>query len=169
MTAPAAGPARPLHVFFDVDYTLIGGYDLSLRPHTVDVFEQLRDDGHLVYVWSGEGERWPVVRTHDLEHLVSGVYGKPLHDYRERLGAFNVPVVPDFVVDDYPGIVRCFGGICVPEWYGYPRGITPAYPEREDTVFLDVLEAVRVLAAGGTPSYPRYYPGEGEGPAIPRR
>jgi hypothetical protein len=39
----------------------------------------------------------------------------------------------------------------------------------EDSVFLDVYEAVRVLAEGGTPEHPRYYPGEGAGPSIPRR
>ena len=161
---------RPMHVFFDVDYTILGGYDSSLRPHTVEVFERLRADGHDVYVWSGEGERWQVVRNHGLEELVSGVYGKPLHDYRERLELFKVPVVPDFVIDDYPGIVRCFGGIQVPEYFGgASRGRVGGAPAVEDTVFLDVYEAIAVLARGGTPEHPRYYPGEGAGPAIPRR
>jgi len=121
-----------------------------------------------VYVWSGEGERWPVVRTHRLEHLVSGVYGKPLHDYRERLEMFKVPVVPDFVIDDYPGIVRCFGGMHVPEYFG---GRSPLRGETapEDTVFHDVYDAIALLARGDTPAHPRYYPGEGSGAAIPRR
>ena len=157
---------RSLHVFFDVDYTILGSYDGSLRPHTVDVFERLRADGHEVYVWSGEGERWPVVREHGLEPLVSGVYGKPLQDYRERLDQFKVPVVPDFVIDDYAGIVQCFGGIQIPEYFGsWSRGPT----NDGDTALLDVYEAIRVRAAGGTPEHPRYHPGEGVGPAIPRR
>ena len=153
-----------LHIFFDVDYTILGGHDLTLRPQTVEVFTRLREDGHNVYVWSGEGERWTVVRTHGLEELVSGVYGKPLHNYRERLDEFKVPVVPDFVIDDYPGIVRCFGGMCVPEYLGVPR-----HGGAEDRVFDDVYEAIGVLAAGGVPDHPRYYPGEGDGPAIPKR
>lgn len=165
-TAPAA---RPLHVFFDVDYTILGGYDSSLRPHTREVFERLRDDGHDVYVWSGEGERWQVVRNHGLTNLVSGVYGKPLHDYRARLDQFKVPVVPDFVIDDYPGIVRCFGGMQVPEYFGGRAGTwTGKGTVEDDTVFLEVYDAIRVLAEGGTPDHPRFSPGDGAGTAIPR-
>jgi hypothetical protein len=117
-----------------------------------------------VYVWSGEGERWTVVRTHGLEELVSGVYGKPLHNYRERLDEFKVPVVPDFVIDDYPGIVRCFGGMCVPEYLGVAR-----HGGVEDRMFDEVYEVIGVLAAGGVPEHPRYYPAGGDGPAIPTR
>ena len=106
-----------MHIFFDVDYTILGR-DSTLRPGTHEIFTRLRDDGHQVYVWSGEGERWGVVRNHGLEDLVSGVYGKPLHDYEERLGEFGVPVVPDFVIDDYPGIVRAFGGVCITDYVG---------------------------------------------------
>jgi hypothetical protein len=155
-----------LHVFFDVDYTILGGYDFSLRPYTVEVFERLRDDGHHVYVWSGEGQRWTGVRSHGLEHLVDGVYGKPLDDYRARLGEFDVPVVPDFVIDDYPGIVRCFGGMHVPEYLG---GARRANGPGADTVFLEVYDAIRGLATGDTPDHPRYHPGDGAGEAIPRR
>ena len=112
-----ARATRTLHVFFDVDYTILGGYDASLRPHTVEVFERLREDGHDVYVWSGEGERWPVVRTHGLEHLVSGVYGKPLHDYRERLEVLRREILAfglaehqlDPRRDDAQGIVHLVG------------------------------------------------------------
>src|ERR1700704_724499 len=77
-----------MHIFFDVDYTILGR-DYTLRPGTHDVFTRLREDGHQVYVWSGEGERWGVVRKHGLEELVDGVYGKPLHDYEARLGEFG--------------------------------------------------------------------------------
>jgi hypothetical protein len=145
-----------MHIFFDVDYTILGGADLSLRPHTHEVFTRLRDDGHLVYVWSGEGERWGVVRGHNLIDLVSGVYGKPLHNYRERLDEFKVPVVPDFVIDDYPGIVRCFGGICIPEYFGTRYPGAPGGPA--DTALEEVYETIKVLASGGTPDHPRYYP-----------
>jgi len=135
-----------------------------LRPHTVEVFTRLVEDGHNVYVWSGEGERWSVVRTHGLEPLVSGVYGKPLHDYRERLDEFNVPVMPDFVIDDYPEIVRAFGGMCVPEYLGERHTA-----DSGDTVLQTVYEVITTLAAGDTPQHPRYYPGLGAGPAIPQK
>jgi hypothetical protein len=141
-----------MQIFFDVDYTILGGRDLSLRPGTHEVFTRLREDGHDVHVWSGEGERWGVVRNHGLEHLVSGVYGKPLHDYRARLEEFRVPVVPDFVIDDYPGIVRCFGGMYIPEYFGRPRN-----GDAEDTEFEAVYEMITTLGAGGTPTHPRYY------------
>ena len=140
-----------MHIFFDVDYTILGGVDRSLRPLTHEVFTRLREDGHLVYVWSGEGERWGVVRGHDLTDLVSGVYGKPLSNYMSRLDEFKVPVVPDFVIDDYPGIVRCFGGICIPEYY------SRAY-HAEDRALEQVYETITVLASGATPTHPWYYP-----------
>ena len=59
-----------MHIFFDVDYTILGR-DSTLRPGTHEIFTRLRDDGHHVYVWSGEGERWGVVRNHGLEDLVT--------------------------------------------------------------------------------------------------
>ena len=95
---------------------------------------------------------------------MSGVYGKPLHDYRERLEEFKVPVVPDFVIDDYPGIVSCFGGMQVPEYLGRARS-----GGADDRVLDDVYDVIRVRAAGGVPDHPRYRPGDGHGAAIPKR
>ena len=145
-----------MNVFFDVDFTILGADGHSLRPLTREVFARLRNDGHAVYVWSGEGERWAVVRRHELGDLVDGVYGKPLHHYRARLAEFNVPVVPDFVVDDYLDIVRCFGGICIPEYQGVHYLGTPG--GGGDTALEEVYQAIRVVAAGGTPDHPRYHP-----------
>ena len=92
-----------MNIFFDVDYTILG-LDNSLRPDTKEIFQRLVDEGHLVYIWSGQGERWEVVRKFGLEPLVSGVYEKPLSDFFNRLGGLGVPVVPDFVIDDYPEV-----------------------------------------------------------------
>jgi hypothetical protein len=141
-----------MHIFFDVDYTILGR-DMTLRPFTHEVFARLGDDGHHVYVWSGEGERWGVVRKHGLEDLVRGVFGKPLQDYENRLGEFGVPVVPDFVIDDYPGIVRAFGGVCIPDYCG--RNERDGHADRELEV---VYEIISVRAAGGVPDHSRYYP-----------
>lgn len=98
-----------LNVFFDVDGTLIT-WDNRLRPHVHDVFQRLRDDGHRIYIWSGYGVRQEVVDRHDLQQYISGLYGKPLYDFRARLHVFT-PVVPDFVIDDYPEIVEELGGV----------------------------------------------------------
>lgn len=139
-----------VHIFFDVDYTILGR-DSTLRPGTREVFARLVEDGHDVYVWSGEGVRMAVVREHELEAFVTGVYGKPLLDYHSRIGEFRVPVVPDFVIDDYPGIVRAFGGVCIPDYLGRFHGAD----DRELEV---VYEIICAHAAGEVPDHPRYYP-----------
>jgi hypothetical protein len=104
-----------VNVFFDIDYTILG-MDGSLRPGTAEVFEQLVARGHDVYVWSGMGVRWEEVRRSGLEPFVKGVYRKPLTDYRAGLDICGVPVIPDFVIDDYPEIVRVFGGVFIKEY-----------------------------------------------------
>jgi hypothetical protein len=139
-----------MHIFFDVDYTILGR-DFTLRPGTVEVFTRLREDGHDVYVWSGEGERWGVVQKHNLEDLVMGVYGKPLIDYHRRLPDFGIPVVPEFVIDDYPGIVRAFGGVCIPDYVS-------KYDGEDDRELEVVYEIICTHAAGDVPDHPRYYP-----------
>lgn len=109
-----------MNVFFDVDYTILS-VDEVLRPHTRDVFERLVGDGHRVYVWSGMGCRWEVVRHNGLEDLVSGVYEKPTYRHWERLAELGVEVPPDFVVDDHEEVVEAFGGYLVRRFfYGNP-------------------------------------------------
>jgi hypothetical protein len=105
-----------MKVFFDVDYTILS-CDYNIRTGTADTFQRLVADGHEVYVWSGEGMRHKVVRDFELEPYVSGVYGKPLFDYVGRLGLYGIDCVPDFVIDDYPGIVSVFGGYQVRDFY----------------------------------------------------
>lgn len=105
-----------LNIFFDVDYTL-QSMDGSLRPGTRTVFEQLVSDGHTIFIWSGVGIRTADVERHELDDLVSGVYQKPLEDFEAGLETFNVPVRPDFVIDDYPEIVTEFGGVVARPYY----------------------------------------------------
>ena len=104
-------------VFFDVDYTLIAATDDSLRPGTREIFQKLLNDGHKVYIWSGLGPRWEVVKLHKLEKFASGVFGKPTFRYMERLEELGVPIVPDFVIDDYPEIVSAFGCVWIKPYY----------------------------------------------------
>jgi hypothetical protein len=105
-----------VNIFFDIDYTILS-YDQALRRGTQAIFARLVEDGHQVYVWSGEGVRWSVVRQHDLEPYVSGVFAKPLSDFAAGLTRLQVSPTPDFVIDDYPEIVGYFGGYFVPEFY----------------------------------------------------
>ena len=127
-----------MNVFFDVDYTILG-FDGSLRPNTHEVFEQLIAKGHIVYIWSGVGVRWGEVRRAGLEHLVNGVYQKPLSDFDAGLERFGVPVVPDFVIDDYPGIVEHFGGLCIKPYVSmrWPDDELLAIPGLVDEFALD--------------------------------
>lgn len=112
---------QPLNIFFDVDYTIIG-WDGSLRPHVREVFEQLKADGHTIYLWSGVGIRREVVNQHKLHDLVTDCFHKPTWDYHNALKRLNVPLVPDFVIDDHNGVVKAFGGYWISRWEGYPPG-----------------------------------------------
>jgi hypothetical protein len=109
---------QPLNIFFDVDYTIIG-WDGTLRPFVREVFEQLKADGHTIYLWSGVGIRTEVVNQHKLHDLVSGCYMKPTWDYQNALKRMNVPLIPDFVIDDHNGVVKAFGGYWISRWEGY--------------------------------------------------
>ena len=128
------GPVRRLNVFFDVDYTLLNAG--RLRNHTREVFERLTEAGHAIYIWSGVGiRRWEIER-HDLHEFVSGYFVKPLSRYRERLPDYRVTVMPDFVIDDYPGVVEAFDA-------GYH--VNDYWPP-DDAELLDVLAAIEAVA-----------------------
>ena len=100
---------RPVRIFFDVDDTLIT-WDVRLRPSVHEVFARLRGDGHELYLWSGYGPRWEVVRRFELAEHVIDCFWKPLHNHHSRLVELGVPFAPDYTVDDHEGIIRAFGG-----------------------------------------------------------
>ncbi|MBI4498293.1 MAG: hypothetical protein HY689_10375 [Chloroflexi bacterium] len=130
-----------LNIFFDVDYTLIG-YDGSLRPHVREVFEQIKADGHTIYIWSGMGVRWEVVDRHGLRPYVSGCYTKPLADHHHWLGRLGVPVTPDFCVDDHQEIIDAFGGVRIRPY---------EFPDRYDREMQRVYHIITTLTAQATP------------------
>jgi hypothetical protein len=140
-----------VHIFFDCDYTILS-FDQALRSRTKEVFSRLVEDGHQLYLWSGEGARWSVVRRHELEPYLSGVFGKPLHDFDAGLRRLQVTPVPDFVIDDYPGIVRHFGGYHIPEFYSSRSD--------DDDELESVYEVVTEVAATGRTDHPRWWPGQ---------
>jgi len=102
-----------VNIFFDVDDTLIT-WDVKLRPGVVEVFDQLRRDGHDIYLWSGYGPRWEVIRRYEaMRPHILDCFWKPLYDHHQRLGELGVPFAPDYVVDDHFQIVEAFGGSLV--------------------------------------------------------
>ena len=104
-----------MNVFFDCDFTLTGIHG-GLRPYAKEVFEQLQKDGHNVYIWSGVRVPWDIYRGFGLEQYITGVYLKPLEDHHLLLAQYNIPVIPDFVVDDNVDPVEAFGGYVVPPY-----------------------------------------------------
>lgn len=98
-----------MNIFFDVDDTLIT-WDVKLRPGVHEIFQSLRADGHDVYLWSGYGPRWEVVRRFELHDHILDCFWKPLYDHHARLSELEVPFPPDYVVDDHDEIVTAFGG-----------------------------------------------------------
>jgi hypothetical protein len=101
-----------MNIFFDVDHTIIDS-DNRLRPGVRDVFARLFEAGHSIYLWSGIGARWEIVRACGLEPWVAGCFDKPLYHYEAMLAPLGIPVRPDFVVDDHPHLVHAFGGSVV--------------------------------------------------------
>ena len=121
-----------MNVFFDVDGTIIAD-DGSLRPHVREVFKKLKEAGHNIYVWSGVGVRWEIVRANKLDEFVSDCFLKPLSDHKNGLGQLGVKVHPDFCVDDYGSVVQPFGGMAVKPYF---------FHDERDTEMLKVLDAI---------------------------
>ncbi len=110
-----------MNIFFDMDYTLLG-LDNSIRPGTKEVFQRLIADGHTIYVWSGMGIRWKEVKEHNLEPYVTDCFVKPLENFIAAVEKADLPVKPDFVIDDYPEVVEALGGMWVrPYLFKNPR------------------------------------------------
>jgi hypothetical protein len=135
-----------LNIFFDVDYTILA-MDGSLRPRTHEVFQEIKDRSHDLYIWSGVGLRHAEVRQHKLEPYVSDIFVKPLGKFETALTTFRIPVTPDFVIDDYPEIVYAFGGFAVKAYY---------LPNQLDRELDKVLQAILDFAAEGHSSDPGY-------------
>ncbi len=139
---PTEKNGRSLNVFFDVDNTLIM-WNGKLRNHTEHVFQQLKDAGHTIYVWSGVGiRRWDMKR-HNLDQYVTDYFIKPLEKHHEKLDALGVPMIPDYVIDDHKSVVDAFGGYHIPDM---------AKPDDEELlkVLADIMEMAAVPTLGDT-------------------
>ena len=135
-----------MNIFFDMDYTILSATG-RLRPRVVETFNQLREDGHSLYIWSGIGVRTAEVRDLGLLPLVQGVYEKPVQDYRRMLAGMlrrgELPTAPDFVVDDYPEVVSALGGVSVRPYVN---------DDPEDTEMARVYESIQERASNPSPS-----------------
>ena len=141
-----------MKIFFDVDYTILG-LDDTLRPGTMETLEQLKEEGHEIYIWSGMGQRWEVVKKHNLTPLVSGVYEKPTHHFHERLDELGVPFEPEFVIDDYPEVVAAFGGVWVPPYFfkrNFDQEMERIYRIVQDFIITGTSEDRQYRAKGTT-------------------
>ena len=124
-----------MNIFFDVDYTLIT-WDVKLRPGVREVFQQLRAEGHVIYLWSGVGPRWEIVRRFELHEHVTDCFWKPLYDHHARMVELGVTVAPDYVVDDHQEIVDAFVGTAIKE---------PAMPLHSDRELWRVYEDIQAF------------------------
>jgi len=100
-----------MHIFFDVDKTLIEPVARSLRPHAKEVIDKLRRDGHYVYLWSGR-ERpncQDVILRYNLD--VEGYFDKPEELTPEGMREANIYFRPEFCIDDEDEhLINEFGG-----------------------------------------------------------
>ena len=126
-----------MNIFFDVDYTLIT-WDVKLRPGVLEVFEKLRADGHIIYLWSGVGPRWEIVNRFELHDHVTDCFWKPLYDHHARMVELGVTVSPDYVIDDHQEIIDAFVGTTIKE---------PAMPLHTDRELWRVYDDIQAFVA----------------------
>ena len=105
-----------LNIYFDCDYTILA-MDGRLRPRTREVFSNLIEDEHKVFIWSGVGLRTKDMERLNLMDLISGIFVKPIAEFEDGLDRFSVSPRPDFVIDDHREIVEFFGGVHIEPYY----------------------------------------------------
>ena len=105
-----------LNIYFDCDYTILA-MDGSLRPRTREVFSNLIEDEHKVFIWSGVGLRTKDMERLNLMDLISGIFVKPIAEFEDGLDRFSVSPRHDFVIDDHREIVEFFGGVHIEPYY----------------------------------------------------
>ena len=113
-----------MNIFFDVLDTLVAENGTP-RPHSREVFLELTEMGHDVYVWSSGGESYAAraARAVGVEDVVKGCC-------RKRHPPEGVAV--HYAVDDDEGVVEEYGGQVVSAYRGDP----------EDAELLGLVEAL---------------------------
>jgi predicted mannosyl-3-phosphoglycerate phosphatase (HAD superfamily) len=99
-----------LNIFFDVQGTLISGG--SPRPEAREVFQELEDLGHHLYLWSSGGSAYcaQAAELLDVEDIAYGYFSK----------SGSLPVTVDFAVDDQPHLLEEYGGHKITPFDGNP-------------------------------------------------
>ncbi|MBM2827136.1 MAG: hypothetical protein HW403_1200 [Dehalococcoidia bacterium] len=129
-----------MKIFFDVDFTLVGN-EAKLRPGVHELFQQLKDEGHDIYIWSGGRNTNDAVKEFDLERFVTGHFLKPIgDDWAILMQRLNIPM-PDFCIDDNKEIIDIFGGYCIAPFI---------YKEETDVRMRGVYDAITVHLENGT-------------------
>ena len=118
-----------MKIFFDVDHTILlsDSEVYALRPGVAELFQALKDMGHLVYLWTASGEVHArrLVERYDLQDLVLDCFDKdPVH----------VPMLPAMVIDDDWYLIEKYKGILVSQY----KEVDP-----EDRELYRVLDCMR--------------------------
>jgi hypothetical protein len=107
------------------------------------VFERLRSDGHTIYLWSGVGPRWEVVKRFELHDHVADCFWKPLYNHQNRFEELGITVMPDYVIDDHQEIIDAFPGFRIAE---------PKMPLDRDTEMWRVYDEIAAFVAASAPA-----------------
>jgi hypothetical protein len=122
--------AGKLHVFFDVDHTLVFANQHAnvLRPGAHVAMQTIKAAGHFVWVWSAGGKEYSerIVEMHGLSEWVDGC-----HDKSPR-----VDPKPDVIIDDDWYLVEKYGGYLVSQYKEV---------NHDDRELLDILEKLQEL------------------------
>ena len=137
-----------LNIYFDCDYTILA-MDGSLRPRTMEVFSNLIEDEHKVFIWSGVGLRTKDMERLNLMDLISGIFVKPIAEFEDGLDRFSVSPRPDFVIDDHREIVEFFGGVHIEPYY---------FRASEDGQMDDLYQCIADFAQTGNSTHRGFKP-----------
>ena len=137
-----------LNIYFDCDYTILA-MDGSLRPRTREVFSNLIEDEHKVFIWSGVGLRTKDMERLNLMDLISGIFVKPIAEFEDGLDRFSVSPRPDFVIDDHREIVEFFGGVHIEPYY---------FRASEDGQMDDLYQCIADFAQTGNSTHRGFKP-----------
>jgi hypothetical protein len=107
--------------------------------------QRLVDDGHQLYIWSGNGIRWRDVRKHELESLIVDCLEKPVANYISAVQAMEIK--PDLVVDDHLEIVAALGGVWARTYY---------FPNSADEEMEHIYRVISEWADTGTSGDPQF-------------
>lgn len=123
-----------MNIFFDMDGTILSTED-EVRPYTKHIMNELRKDGHILYMWSGGGGSYCIRHAHknELSQFIEGYFTKevPLPNN----------IIPDLVIDDEEIVIKM---AIADGKHGFKiKCYTPIIEDDEE--MLNVLKYVRMI------------------------